>query len=272
MQRAQFQRLLGYCPQRDGLLDMLTGIEMLMLFTRLKGIQVMPGYIDMLLEMFRLEDYADQLVGTYSAGNRRKLSLCIAVMGMPRLLLLDEPYAGVGTTARKRIVSYISSLQRVAKLSIVLTSHSLSDVEFLCNRIAILGGGRLQCLGSLVHLKEKFGKGYTITVKTYPDKKQDLTYQKEVSAAVMNYFKEAELVHTYEGLLEFRMSRTRMPWSEMFIKMARIKKKFKLQDFFVTDTSLEQIFLSVTRKEASDAAAANLHHKTTHGMGTTVGI
>lgn len=75
-----------------------------------------------------------------------------------------------------------------------------------------------------------------------------------------------------QGLLEFRMSRTRMPWSEMFIKMARIKKKFKLQDFFVTDTSLEQIFLSVTRKEASDAAAANLHHKTTHGMGTTVGI
>ncbi|KAH9373739.1 hypothetical protein HPB48_016585 [Haemaphysalis longicornis] len=213
-----------------------------------------------------------------SAGNRRKLSLCIAMMGMPRLLLLDEPYAGMGTTARKRIVSYVSTLQRVAKLSIVLSSHSLSDVEFLCNRIAILDGGRLQCLGSLVHLKEKFGKGYTITVKTYPDKKQDVPYQKEVAEAVMRNFKEADLVHTYEGLLEFRMSRMHLPWSEMFIKMARIKKKFKLQDFFITDTSLEQIFLSVTRKEASDAAAAaaaasSMPHKSSVSVvGTTLGI
>ncbi|XP_077557888.1 ATP-binding cassette sub-family A member 17-like [Haemaphysalis longicornis] len=274
----ELQRLLGYCPQRDGLLDMLTGFEMLVLFTRLKGIQVTPDYIDVLLEIFLLEDYADQLVRTYSAGNRRKLSLCIAMMGMPRLLLLDEPYAGMGTTARKRIVSYVSTLQRVAKLSIVLSSHSLSDVEFLCNRIAILDGGRLQCLGSLVHLKEKFGKGYTITVKTYPDKKQDVPYQKEVAEAVMKNFKEADLVHTYEGLLEFRMSRMHLPWSEMFIKMARIKKKFKLQDFFITDTSLEQIFLSVTRKEASDAAAAaaaasSMPHKSSVSVvGTTLGI
>ncbi|KAH9373738.1 hypothetical protein HPB48_016584 [Haemaphysalis longicornis] len=62
------QRLLGYCPQRDGLLDMLTGFEMLVLFTRLKGIQVTPDYIDVLLEIFLLEDYADQLVRTYRSG------------------------------------------------------------------------------------------------------------------------------------------------------------------------------------------------------------
>ncbi|KAH9371103.1 hypothetical protein HPB48_003939 [Haemaphysalis longicornis] len=59
-----------------------------------------------------------------------------------------------------------------------------------------------------------------------------------------------------QGQLEFRMSRVQELWSNMFIRMARIKRRFKLQDFFITDTSLEQIFLSVTRKEASDAAAA----------------
>ncbi|KAH9368319.1 hypothetical protein HPB48_004511 [Haemaphysalis longicornis] len=52
------------------------------------------------------------------------------------------------------------------------------------------------------------------------------------------------------------MSRVRLLWSEMFSRMARIKKRFKLQDFFITDTSLAQIFLSVTRKEASEAAVA----------------
>nr|XP_037275660.1 phospholipid-transporting ATPase ABCA1-like [Rhipicephalus microplus] len=252
----EFQQHLGYCPQRDGLLDMLTGVETLTLFTRLKGIALTPKYLDTLLEVYRLGDIADQLVGTYSAGSRRKLSLCISMLGTPRVLLLDEPYAGVAPMARRRVVNYISALQHVANMSVVLTSHSLTDVEFLCNRMAVLGDGQLQCLGSLPQLKAKFGKGYTITVKTYPDRKNDEAYQRQVVYAVWTAFPGSELVHSYEGVLEFRISWVRMPWSKMFILMARIKKKLKLLDFYIADTSLEQIFLSVSRKEASEAALA----------------
>ncbi|XP_049522545.1 LOW QUALITY PROTEIN: phospholipid-transporting ATPase ABCA3-like [Dermacentor silvarum] len=273
----EFQRYIGYCPQKDGLLDMLTGEETLVLFARLKGIQITQQYLDTLLDIFRLEETAGQLVGTMSAGNRRKLSLCVSMIGMPPLLLLDEPYAGVGAISRRRIVSCMGELQRLAKISIVLTSHNLSDVEFLCNRIAILGEGKLQCLGSLSHLKEKFGKGYTILVKTLSDRKQDLSYQRDVSRAVNKSFPQAELVYTYEGMLEFRMSRVEIPWSEMFSRMARIKKRFKLQDFYISDTSLEQLFLSVTRKEASEAAAAAAAQQQQapvvgHTMATTLGI
>ncbi|XP_049268890.1 uncharacterized protein LOC119381915 [Rhipicephalus sanguineus] len=153
----------------------------------------------------------------------------------------------------------------------------LSDVEFLCNRIAILGEGKLQCLGSLSHLKEKFGKGYTIMVKTLSDRKQDIYYQREVSKAVTKTFHQAELVYTYEGVMEFRMSRVEMLWSEMFARMARIKKRFKLQDFYIADTSLEQLFLSVTRKQASESAAAAAAQQQQvpvmgHTMATTLGI
>ncbi|CAN8027922.1 unnamed protein product, partial [Ixodes persulcatus] len=250
----QFQSYLGYCPQRDGVLDLLTGTETLMLHCQLKGIADTTNYIEVLLEVFNMEDIAEQLVGTYSAGNRRKLSLCLSMIGTPEVLLLDEPYVGISTMARKRIINYISALQRAAKMSIVLTSHSLTDVEFLCNRIAIMSKGRLQCLGSLPHLKQKFGKGFTITVKTYPDKKQDVTYQEEVARAVKAHFRNAELVHSYEGLLEFRMTHVSFLWSEMFSRMAKIKKTFKLQDFYITDTSLEHIYLSFTHREASVAA------------------
>ncbi|KAH7941000.1 hypothetical protein HPB49_009177 [Dermacentor silvarum] len=255
-QPSGFQRYLGYCPQRDGLLDMLTGVETLALFTRLKGIALTPQYLETLLDVFRLEDIGDQLVSTYSAGSRRKLSLCIAMLGTPRVLLLDEPYVGVAPMARRRVVNYISALQHMAKMSVVLTSHSLTDVEFLCNRMAILGAGRLQCLGSLPQLKAKFGKGYTITVKTLPDRKHDEAYQHQVIYAVSAAFPGSELVHSYEGVLEFRISWVRIPWSKMFVLMARIKKSYKLLDFYIADTSLEQIFLGVTRKEASEAAAA----------------
>ncbi|KAK8762440.1 hypothetical protein V5799_026289 [Amblyomma americanum] len=272
-----FQRNLGYCPQRDGLLDMLTGVETLTLFIRLRGIEMTQAYMAALLEIFRLEEIAEQQVGKYSAGNRRKLSLCVSMLGMPSVVLLDEPYAGVGSTARRRIVNYVSELQRISKISIVLTSHCLSDVEFLCNRIAILNDGRLQCLGTLTQLKEKFGKGYAITVKTFPDRKQDVVYQRDVAREVVKNFSQAELVYTYEGVLEFRMSRVRMPWSEMFTKMAKIKKRFKLLDFFISDTSLEQIFRSVTRKEAIESAAAAAAQAPQvpvagHTIATTLGI
>lgn len=272
---SQFRRYLGYCPQRDGLLELLTGVETLVLYTRLRGIPLTEEYLNTLLSIFHLEDIADQTVERYSSGNRRKLSMCISMIGMPNVLLLDEPYAGVGTTSRKRIVNYLSALQRVAKMSIVLTSHNLSDVEFLCNRVAILGSGKLQCLGSVAHLKNKFGKGYTITVKTYPDKKEDILYHQDVAHAVLKNFRDAELVHSFEGLLEFRMSQIQMLWSEMFTRMSRIKKRFKLQDFFITDTSLEQIFLSVTRKEASEAAAkeaAKATEPAPSALATTIGI
>ncbi|KAL3246607.1 hypothetical protein MRX96_057573 [Rhipicephalus microplus] len=74
-----------------------------------------------------------------------------------------------------------------------------------------------------------------------------------------------------DGLLEFRVSRIQMLWSEMFTRMARIKKRFKLQDFYITDTSLEQIFLSVTRKQVSEAAAAALR-RTNNPSATSLGI
>ncbi|XP_075524840.1 phospholipid-transporting ATPase ABCA3-like [Dermacentor variabilis] len=255
-ERQKCWRYMGYCPQRDGLLDMLTGVETLQLFGRLRGVPMTTEYLRALLYVFRLQEIADYLVSTYSAGSRRKLSICVSMIGLPRILLLDEPYAAISTTARKRIVNYISALQRVSKMSILLSSHGLSDVEFLCNRIAIMDAGKLQCLGTLSQLKEKFGKGYTITVKTYPDKKQDFSYQQDVVSEVCKVFPEAEMAYSYEGLLEFRMSRVNMLWSEMFMRMARIKRRHKLQDFFIADASLEQIFLSVTCKEASEAAAA----------------
>ncbi|KAH9371092.1 hypothetical protein HPB48_018539 [Haemaphysalis longicornis] len=177
-------------------------------------------------------------------------------MGLPQVLLLDEPYKGIGSSARRHIVNYISAFQRLTKASILMSTHNMTDVEFLCNRIAILTEGRLQCLGTLAHLKDKFGKGYTITIKTLPDRREDYDYQYQVIHGVCRLFPHAELVHNYEEVLEFRLSRVQMLWSDMFTQMARIKKHFKLQNFFITDTSLQQIFISVSRKEATQAAVA----------------
>ncbi|XP_077553247.1 retinal-specific phospholipid-transporting ATPase ABCA4-like [Haemaphysalis longicornis] len=270
----QFRRYIGYCPEKDGVLDVLTGKETVLLFGRLRGLAMTPEYTNVLLDIFNLTEIANQLVRTYSSGNRRTLSLCIAVLGVPRLLLLDEPYVGIGSSARKRIINFISAIQKATEASIVLSSHSMADVEFLCNRIAILSDGQLQCIGSLANLKEKFGKGYTIIVKTYPYRKQDDDYLRDVAEAIVRAFRRAELMQIYEGQLEFHMSRVYLLWSDMFSRMANIKKRYKLQDFFITDTSLEQIFLSVARKEASsaDTAAAKANARDAGSPPVALGI
>ncbi|KAH7932496.1 hypothetical protein HPB52_024493 [Rhipicephalus sanguineus] len=133
-----------------------------------------------------------------SAGNRRKAVPVRIADRHAEDASVGRPYSGLGTLSRSES-STISSLQKRTKISIVLSSHSLADVEFLCNRIAILGSGKLQCLGSLAHLKHKFGQGYTITVKTYPDRKQDFLYQRDVAREVSKNFQEVELMHSYEA-------------------------------------------------------------------------
>ncbi|XP_077552729.1 phospholipid-transporting ATPase ABCA3-like [Haemaphysalis longicornis] len=253
---AKFRRNIGYCPEKDGLLEMMTGRETLLLFGRLKGIAMTSEYLEAQLDIFHLAEFADHLVGTYSAGNKRKLSLCIAMLGLPKLVLLDEPFVGIGSTARTVILNYMGAFQRASNVSFLMSSHSMPEVESLCNRIGIMGSGRLQCLGSLKKLKQKFGKGYTITIKTVPDRRGDVLYERDLQNAINVIFPDADLVNNYENLLEFRVYQVGVCWSEMFIRMARIKKRFKLQNFFITDASLEQIFLSVTRRQACEAATA----------------
>ncbi|KAH9371217.1 hypothetical protein HPB48_010884 [Haemaphysalis longicornis] len=75
----------------------------------------------------------------------------------------------------------------------------MTEVEALCSRIGIMGGGRLQCLGSLKIPTQKFGKGYAITINTLPDRTGDIIYQPEVQQAANLLFPESDLVHTYKS-------------------------------------------------------------------------
>lgn len=87
-----------------------------------------------------------------SGGNKRKLSLAVAMIGGPAVMLLDEPTIGIDPGSRRKIWATLVSLRDAAKISIILTSHSMNECEVLCNRIAIMAKGQLACLGKcLIH-------------------------------------------------------------------------------------------------------------------------
>merc|ERR1711879_422180 len=172
---------LGYCPQFDALDVLLTVREHLILYARLRGIpkSMRNELVSQLIKRMELSLYADRIVGTLSGGNKRKLSTAIALLGDPQIIFLDEPTAGMDPKARRFLWKCVLDSVKEGR-SVVLTSHSMEECEALCTTLAIMVNGQFQCLGSTQHLKNKYGEGYMIEVKTQPGKSDDAeNYVKE---------------------------------------------------------------------------------------------
>jgi len=123
-----------------------------------------------LREMSLLE-YADRAAGTYSGGNKRKLSVAIAMIGEPSIVFLDEPSTGMDPVARRFMWEVITDIvTKREKCSVILTTHSMEECEALCTRIGIMVGGKLKCLGPSQRLRNRYGHGYQIEINfTIPD-------------------------------------------------------------------------------------------------------
>jgi ATP-binding cassette subfamily A (ABC1) protein 3 len=164
---------IGYCPQFDSLFDLLTGREHLLLYAQIKGLKqacIGPAVDAKILEM-GLTEYADREAGTYSGGNKRKLSVAMAMIGEPAIVFMDEPSTGMDPVARRSMWGIISDIStKREKCSIVLTTQSMEECEALCSRIGIMVGGVLQCLGTGSRLRDRFGLGYQIEISfTLPE-------------------------------------------------------------------------------------------------------
>ena len=122
--------------------------------------------VDAKIDQMDLRDFEHKAAGTLSGGNKRKLSVAIAMIGDPSIIFLDEPSTGMDPVARRFMWEVISKIStQDALCSIILTTHSMEEAEALCTRIGIMVNGRLQCLGSCQHLKFRFGNGYEIDIK-----------------------------------------------------------------------------------------------------------
>ncbi len=148
------RRQLGYLPENVSFYPQLSGRETLRHFARLKSAPLKQ--VGELLEQVGLGHAAERRVKTYSKGMRQRLGLAQALLGEPRLLLLDEPTVGLDPIATGDLYQLIDRL-RQRGTSIILCSHVLPGVEAHINRAAILAKGRLQAVGSLAQLRIEAG-------------------------------------------------------------------------------------------------------------------
>lgn len=150
--RRELRRRVGYLPENVAFYDGLTGRETLAYFGRLKGAD--RADCTALLERVGLAGAADRPVRTYSKGMRQRLGLAQALLGPPRLLLLDEPTAGLDPAATADLYAMLDDL-RAAGTAVVLSSHVLAGIERHIDRAAILRHGRLLAAGSHQELMDR---------------------------------------------------------------------------------------------------------------------
>lgn len=144
------RRSLGYLPENVSFNMALTGRETLAFYARLKRVPV--ASTDALFERVGLGDAADRRVGTYSKGMRQRLGLAQALLGHPRVLLLDEPTTGLDPALRRSFYEIVAEL-RAGGATVLLSSHALTELEGKADRVVIVNRGVKIADGTLEDLR-----------------------------------------------------------------------------------------------------------------------
>uniref|UniRef100_A0A8C0N4H2 ABC transporter domain-containing protein n=1 Tax=Canis lupus familiaris TaxID=9615 RepID=A0A8C0N4H2_CANLF len=243
---------IGYCPQFDALLDYMTARELMVMYARLWGVPEtqITQYVNKLLQSLNLEPYADKFIYTYSGGNKRRLSNAIALMGKPSVIFLDEPSTGMDPEARRLLWNRVTRARESDKV-IIITSHSMEECDALCTRLAIMVKGKIMCLGSPQHLKNKFGNVYTLKAKFKID--TDEKTLEDFKKYIATVFPGSELKHENQGILNYYIPSKDNGWGKVFGILEEANKKFHLEDYSISQITLEEVFMTFAKQENIEA-------------------
>ena len=162
------RRQLGYLPQEFGVYPRISAVDMLHHLAVMKGIgkaSERKEIVDTLLKQTNLWDARKKALSTYSGGMKQRFGIAQALLANPRLIIVDEPTAGLDPAERNRFLNLLSSLAR--DVIVILSTHIVEDVRELCPRMAIISNGQVVLEGAPDETLEKLKGGiWSIVVKT----------------------------------------------------------------------------------------------------------
>ncbi|XP_015077839.1 ABC transporter A family member 2-like [Solanum pennellii] len=259
MGMTNIRRMMGVCPQFDILWDSLSGQENLQIFANIKGLP--PASIDtvvaQLLSQSKITKVSAKMRScSYSGGMKRRLSVAIALIGDPKLVILDEPTTGMDPITRRHVWDIIEKAKKGR--AIILTTHSMEEADVLSDRIGIMAKGRLRCIGTSIRLKAKFGTGFIANVglvseSTSPDavkhffKSQLDVVPKDENKCFLTYV----IPHEREKML-----------TEFFAELQARQSEFGVKDIQLGLTTLEEVFMNIAKQADVETAIAEGRFKT----------
>uniref|UniRef100_A0A8C3EXC1 ATP binding cassette subfamily A member 12 n=1 Tax=Corvus moneduloides TaxID=1196302 RepID=A0A8C3EXC1_CORMO len=226
--------LFGYCPQEDALDDLLTVEEHMYYYARLHGIPEgdIKGIVLQLLHRLNLMAYKDRVTSMCSYGTNRKLSTALALIGNPSILLLDEPSSGMDPNAKRHLWKIISE-EVQNKCSVILTSHSMEECEALCTRLAIMVNGSFQCIGSLQHIKSRFGRGFTVKMHL----NSSTVCTETLTEFMKSHFPNTCLKDRHFNMVEYHVPVSAGGVANIFDLLEGSKAAFNIRHFSVSQTT-----------------------------------
>mmetsp|Transcript_34256 Transcript_34256/g.55413 ORF Transcript_34256/g.55413 Transcript_34256/m.55413 type:complete len:1506 (+) Transcript_34256:171-4688(+) len=241
----KIRKVMGVCPQHDILWNELTGREHLMVYAGFKGVpkNKVNAEVEERLKDVELTDSGNKSAGAYSGGMRRRLSVAIALIGNPAIVFLDEPTTGMDPVSRRKVWDLIENVKRDRVM--VLTTHSMEEADILSDRIGIMKSGRISVVGTSLHLKNKFGTGYRMSL-LFSKQEQSAGIKKYVLDALPDTIIQSELPQ----VVTFKIPRTctdQLP--DFFLHFEEAKGALGVTDVQLSLTTLEEVFMAITKGE-----------------------
>ncbi|XP_034780404.2 glucosylceramide transporter ABCA12 isoform X2 [Acipenser ruthenus] len=245
---------IGYCPQVDALDDLLTGEEHLYYYARIRGIpsQQIHNVVMHLLQRLELLPHKDKPTCQYSCGTKRKLSTALALIGCPQILLLDEPSSGMDPKSKRHLWNIISE-ELKEKCAVVLTSHSMEECEALCTRLAIMVKGRFRCLGSLQHIKNRFGSGFTVKMHLASSS----LGVEHITTFMQSHFPSTFMKGHHSGTVEYHVPVAPGGVADIFDQLECNKASLSIKHFSVSQTTLDEVFINFAKESSAEESEAS---------------
>ncbi|BAO49385.1 putative ATP-binding cassette transporter [Alphaentomopoxvirus acuprea] len=234
---------IGYCPQQDSLIDEFTGKELLYLYGKLRGITNINHVVNKLLIKFDLCNIANQICGTYSGGNKRKLSTCLSLIGYPNCVLLDEPTNGIDPITRNELWDVIEYIKK--KSIVILSSHNVHDCEKLCDNLCILHKGIVKEQTSIKKLKNKYCIGHILKLKFYDNKHIKIEHQLHSNFDTKNI----KILSNHDYMITVRI--LNYNWITIFDIIERIKNDTEnnIEDYWIMESTLDEALIEIANNK-----------------------
>ncbi|TPX30746.1 hypothetical protein SmJEL517_g05762 [Synchytrium microbalum] len=249
-QSDQVYRHLGVCPQFDIHWDALTIEEHLLFYARLKGVPTRDerAVVIEAEKQVALFELRHRRASTLSGGEKRRLSIAIALIGDPKVVFLDEPTTGLDPEVRRLVWDVINEA-RVGK-TIVLTTHSMEEASVLAQRIGIMAKGTLRVLGNQQHLKTLYGSGFRVYFIA-PEERVD-----EASAYVESLLPAGwHKVDAFSTNVSYEFPSTNGVIATLFSEMEANKERVGISDWGCSQTTLDEVFLKIISEGDADGGA-----------------
>ncbi|XP_011146554.1 ABC transporter A family member 1 isoform X4 [Harpegnathos saltator] len=252
-------RQMGYCPQHDAQWKNITVREHLECYAAIRGVpwSDIDRIVDLYLSGLQIHEHADKQTQECSGGTRRKLSFAMAMVGGPKVVLMDEPSTGMDPRSKRFLWDTILASFQGGR-GAILTTHSMEEADALCSRVGIMVKGELRCIGSTQHLKNLYGAGYTLEMKLMGGDCTPTTPSGDRVAGLKEFvaglFPDVTLEESFADRLVFAVPQHAVnSLAECFTQLEKAKLELDIEEYSFSQTTLEQVFLKFSHYDEGNS-------------------